>query len=174
MFGTAETRLIILRGNSASGKSSIARKIRELLPDQKVAIVSQDVIRREILKEHPEPGAPNIGLIDIVTRYALDHGYHVVLEGIFHAPTHNELLRRLAGEHMGHTRAYYLDVPLEETLQRHLTKPVANEYGEAELRRWFHPDDRLEFPVETVIPASSPLGESVRKILEDCGLYTSQ
>jgi len=35
---------------------------------------------------------PNIGLIDQVTRYALDHGYHVVLDGILDAGHYEPML----------------------------------------------------------------------------------
>jgi len=45
--GSADTRLVILRGNSGSGKTTLARRLRAGIPD--LAIVSQDVVRREIL-----------------------------------------------------------------------------------------------------------------------------
>jgi hypothetical protein len=167
MIGTLGTRLVVLRGNSASGKTAIAHELRRRLPGSRIAIVSQDVLRRGVLLEHPEPGAPNIGLIDLVTRYALNHGYHVVLEGILHAPTYDEMLRALVNDHAGLTRCYYLDVPLEETLRRHATKPTAREYGEIEMRSWYHPNDRLEFLCETVIPAKSSLDNSVDLVLRE-------
>lgn len=135
MVGTSETRLVILRGNSASGKSSIARAVREQLSGHRVVVIHQDVIRREILGEHDVPGAANIGLIDLITRYALDQEFHVVLEGILYAPHYGAMLGQLVIDHRGLTRCYYLDVPLEETLLRHATKRPTSEYGEAEMRR---------------------------------------
>ena len=81
--GSDQTRLIVLRGNSGAGKSTVARALREAY-GRGVAWVSQDLIRRIILKEKDRPGAANIGLIDQVARYSLDHGYHVVLDGIFY------------------------------------------------------------------------------------------
>jgi predicted kinase len=77
VVGSAETRLVILRGNSASGKSTIAKLLRERL-GRGVAWVEQDYLRRTVLREHDRPGLPNIGLIDMVARYALDAGYHVI------------------------------------------------------------------------------------------------
>ena len=62
------TRLIVLRGNSASGKSSIAAEIRFRF-GRGIAIVSQDYLRRTVLKERDHPGGANIGLIDLVARY---------------------------------------------------------------------------------------------------------
>jgi hypothetical protein len=84
MVGSPQTRLVILRGNSASGKSTIAKLLRERL-GRGVAWVEQDYLRRTVLREHDRPGLPNLGLIDVTTRYALDAGYHVILEGTFGA-----------------------------------------------------------------------------------------
>jgi predicted kinase len=48
--GAERTRLIVLRGNSGSGKSTVARALREAY-GRGIARVSQDLIRRIILKE---------------------------------------------------------------------------------------------------------------------------
>ena len=50
--GSSETRLIILRGNSASGKSSTAAEIRRRYRWRDLAIVGQDNLRRDVLREH--------------------------------------------------------------------------------------------------------------------------
>jgi predicted kinase len=163
--GTAETKLIVLRGNSGSGKSAIASAVRQAYGMRGFAIVRQDMLRREILKEKDVPGGVNIGLIDLTARYALDHGYHVIIEGILVAERNGNMLQRLAADHRGQTAFYYLDVPFAETLRRHATKPNANEFGEAEMRRWYVPLDRLPFVEETVIPETSSLEESVALIM---------
>jgi len=79
--GSDRTRLIVLRGNSGSGKSTVAAELRAAC-GQGLAWISQDHIRRVLLKEKDQPGAVNIGLIDQVARYCLDHGYHAVIDGI--------------------------------------------------------------------------------------------
>jgi hypothetical protein len=134
--GSEQTVLIVLRGNSASGKSAIARAVRERY-GRGIAIVGQDNLRRVVLREHDKPGAPNVGLIGMVGRYALDAGYHVVVEGILYAAHYGDMLAGLCADHRGLTRCYYLDVPFEETLRRHQTKPPA-EYGQAEMSDWWH------------------------------------
>lgn len=53
--GSAQTRLIVLRGNSGSGKSSVAMVLREAY-GRGLAWVSQDLIRRIILRERDRPG----------------------------------------------------------------------------------------------------------------------
>jgi len=48
MMGNSQTRLIVIRGNSGSGKSALAAAIRSSLP-RGVAIIGQDMLRRSIL-----------------------------------------------------------------------------------------------------------------------------
>ncbi|MFI8890481.1 kinase [Streptomyces paradoxus] len=167
--GTEQTRLVLLRGNSASGKSSVAAGVRERF-GRGLALVGQDNLRRVVLRERDRPGAANIGLIDLTARYALDAGYHVVVEGILYADRYGEMLARLRADHRGPTHAYYLHVPFERTLLRHATKPIANELGEAELRDWYRELDLLPGGTETVIGPDSTLRETVDRIMRDTGL----
>ncbi|MFD6532624.1 AAA family ATPase [Streptomyces sp. NPDC060184] len=167
--GTAQTRLVVLRGNSASGKSAVAAGVRERF-GRGVALVGQDNLRRTVLRERDRPGAANIGLIDAVARYALDAGFHVVLEGILYADHYGGMLARLRADHRGPTHGYYLDVPFEETLQRHATKPIAEVVGADDLRSWYRPLDLLPGGTETVVGASSALADTVDRVLRETGL----
>ncbi|MFG3590316.1 AAA family ATPase [Streptomyces sp. NPDC047990] len=167
--GTEETRLVVLRGNSASGKSSVAAGLRERF-GRGLAVVGQDNLRRVVLRERDRPGAANIGLIGLTARYALDAGFHVVVEGILYAEHYGAMLTALRADHRGPTHGYYLDVPFEESLARHTTKPIADDVSEAQLREWFRPRDLLPGGTETVIGADSALRETVDRILHDTGL----
>ncbi len=170
--GTSDTRLIVLRGNSASGKSSVAADLREKF-GRNLAIVAQDNLRRIVLRERDRPGGANIGLIDLTTRYALDNGFHVVLEGILYADHYGTMLQDLVRAHQGVTRCYYLHVPFEETVLRHVTKPDA-EYlahvNEGHLRDWYREKDLLPDGLETVVDAASTLDDTVQLILSESGL----
>jgi hypothetical protein len=165
----SSARLIVIRGNSASGKSAVAAEIRRRY-GHGLAIVGQDNLRRHVLREHDVPGGANIDLIDLTARFALDRGFHVIVEGILYADHYGPMLTALVADHVGLARAYYLDVPWAETLRRHASKPEAAEYGEAEMRRWFREHDRLPGALEQIIPAESSLDETVRRIMADTGL----
>ncbi|MEU6910996.1 kinase [Streptomyces coeruleorubidus] len=169
MVGSEETRLVVLRGNSASGKSSVAAGLREEF-GRGLALVAQDNLRRVVLREHDVPGAANIGLIDTVARYALDAGFHVVVEGILYADRYGGMLGRLRADHRGATHHYYLDVPFGETLARHATKPIADEVDETRLRDWYRPLDLLPGGVETVIGADNTLAATIDRVMRDTGL----
>src|SRR5882757_1137977 len=113
--GSESTRLVIVRGNSGSGKSSVALAARSHL-GRSCAVVAQDVVRRTILKERDVPGGGNIGLISAVARYALDAGLHVIVEGILHAERYRDMLADLAADNRGRTGIYYLDVSFDDSL----------------------------------------------------------
>lgn len=130
-------------------------------------------MRRNVLRERDVPGGANIGLIDTVARYALDHGYDVVVEGIMYADRYGDMLQALARDHQGRSRFFYLDVDFPETLRRHATKPQADEFGESVMRNWYRPGDLLPGGLEQVIPADSTLEASVVQIMEELGLATA-
>jgi predicted kinase len=169
---SSPTRLIVLRGNSASGKSSVATGLRERY-GRGIALVRQDVLRREVLRERDIPGGANIGLIDLTVRHALANGFHTVLEGILYLAHYGEMLAGLLADHAGRTHCYYLDVSFEETLARHATKPIADEVTEHQLREWYRPLNLLPGGVERVVPATSPLDGTVDRVLHESGLCAS-
>jgi hypothetical protein len=167
--GSDRTRLIVLRGNSGSGKSSVAMALREA-HGRGLAWVSQDLIRRIILREKDRPGGVNVGLIDHVARYSLDHGYHAVLDGIFYADRYEHMLDGLRRDHLGRSCFYYLDVSWEETVRRHATRPQAADFGVDDMRDWYRPRDLLTAVREQVIPETSTLRETTSLILAQARL----
>ena len=167
--GSPDTRLIVIRGNSASGKGTIAAGLRTRF-GRGLALVGQDNLRRHVLRERDRPGAASIGLIDQTARYCLDHGYHVVIEGIMHSDRYADTLSSLLSDHRGISRCFYLDVPFEETLARHATKPEADEVGEAELRQWWTPMDLLPHGVEEILDHRGSADDHVGRILHATGL----
>ncbi|ANE43266.1 AAA family ATPase [Deinococcus puniceus] len=172
-FGSPDTRLIVLRGNSGSGKSSVARTLRQAY-GYGLAWVEQDYLRRILLREHDLPDAPNIGLIDQTVRYALDHGFHVVLEGILYADHYSEMLHGLQHDHAGQTNFYYFDLDFEETARRHATRPQATEFSIGDMRPWFRTGDTLNVSHERTFDASLSLNDVAQCILLEAGLLSSQ
>ena len=171
--GSEQTRLVVLRGNSGAGKSTVANGLRESY-GRGIAWVSQDLIRRTILMERDRPAGANIGLIDQVARYSLDHGYHVVLDGIFYADRYEQMLTALRWDHVGRSFFYYLDVSIDETLRRHSTRPLAAEVGSADMRSWYRYRDLLSAIREQVIPEHSTLQQTIDHIVAEAGLRQAE
>lgn len=170
--GTEDTRLIVIRGNSASGKSSVAASLRERF-GRNLAIVGQDNLRRIVLRERDRPGGANIGLIDLTARYALNNGFHVVVGGILYTYRYGAMLQDLVRTHRAVSRCYYLHVPYTETLLRHATKPDAEYLKHVtadHLRDWYREKDLLPDGLESVIDAASTLDDTIQQILRESGL----
>jgi 2-phosphoglycerate kinase len=167
--GSESTRLIVLRGNSGSGKSSIAAEIRARY-GRGVALVGQDNLRRVVLKERDTAEGVNIGLIDVVARYALDHGFHVIIDGILYEAHYGPMLVALRRDHRGMSRFYYLDVPFEETMRRHVMRPQAGEFGRSQMTGWYRERDLLPGGIEQVISAETTLEAAVQYVMGDAGL----
>lgn len=159
--------LIVLRGNSGSGKSSLARALRQQY-GYGLAWVEQDYLRRTLLHEHDIPDGQNIGLIELNVRYALNAGYVTVLEGILYALHYGEMLSRLHADFGGHWYSFAL--PFEETAKRHATRPQAQEFTTEMMKSWYRERDLLPFVQEGIITPESSLQDTVQRVLRDTGL----
>jgi thymidylate kinase len=161
-----KTRLIVLRGPSGSGKSSVAKTVREeyLAHGYKMAYVEQDHFRRVILKEGDVPNGFNISLIKEMTIFLLHNGYDVIMEGIFDKGRYEKMFSELILFHPANNYFFYFDISLEETVKRHDTKPNKNEFGEKELRAWYKKKDFLECVVEEIISERNDVSETIKII----------
>ena len=159
-------KLVIIRGNSGSGKSAVAERLREEL-DGKVAIVNLDTLRRSILKEPDElDNTDIIGLIEQTVTYCLSKDYTVIVEGILSKPKYKDMLMKLVDNADCDSHIYYIDVSLEKTLKRHKTKPIANEVTDEQLTSWYQPKNYLDVPGEMIIDESSTLEDTLKLIKE--------
>lgn len=160
--------LVVLRGNSAAGKSTLAGALQTEL-GQGTANIGQDYFRRRILREHDVAGAANIGLIAAAARHCLRSGWNVVLEGIFPAAHYREMLRELAAWHGGQSRFYYLTVELAESQRRHAGREWSSQVPPERLREWYLTDDVLDLAGERVLSAHRRTDELLADIIADLG-----
>ena len=163
---TTSHPLIILRGNSGCGKTSTARLLQHQL-GYGTMLVSQDVVRREMLRVKDSEGNPAIQLIYDLCMYGNKVGYTVILEGILSNKKYGAMLRRLLDDFQGEKLIYYFDVSFEETVRRHATKPNAHEFGESEMRQWWKDQDVLNVPGEQRIGEQLSQAEIVDLIHRD-------
>lgn len=124
-----ESKIIILRGNSGSGKTTAARQLQRQL-GRGTLLISQDIIRREMLYVRDEPENMAITLLINLIEYGRKNCKCVILEGILYSDYYQRLFDSIVSEYKDNIHAYYFDIPFEETLIRHETKPNSNEFGE--------------------------------------------
>ncbi|WP_250033704.1 AAA family ATPase [Paractinoplanes maris] len=168
--GNAPT-LVIIRGNSGSGKSTVAREIRRRY-GRGVALIEQDYLRREVLREHGSDSSPTVapGFITTVSGAALEAGYHVVLEGILHTGQYGTPLRELIAGHPGPSYVFWMDVGFDETLRRHAGRPDLAHVTPEMMRAWYAELDLLGVPGEQVVDETSNVEDTAAMILHDSGL----
>ena len=160
------TPLIILRGNSGCGKTSTARLLQRRL-GYSTMLVSQDVVRREMLRVKDSESNPAIQLIYDLCMYGNNVGYTVILEGILSNKKYGAMLHQLLDDFRGEKLIYYFDISFEETVRRHSTKPNAHEFGVSEMRQWWKDQDVLGVPGEQRIGEQLAQAEIVDTIRRD-------
>ena len=163
------SKLIILRGNSGSGKTTAALRLQEMLGEATL-VVSQDVVRRDMLKVSDQEGNLSIELIKQIAEFWLGKCPFVIVEGILSNKRYKEMLLNLIHVFESDVYTYYFDLPFEETLNRHKKRGKVNEFGESEMRSWWNEKDYLGVLNEKSITKDSPQEEVVREILKDIGV----
>lgn len=158
-------KIIIIRGNSGSGKTTVAGRVRAGL-NSKVMFLQQDVLRRDILKVADKEGNPVIGLIEQVAMYGKNLGYDILIEGILSDKKYGDMLRKLIVG-FDEVYVYYFDVSFEETLRRHEKRSKNAEFGEPEMREWWKEKDYLGVKGERIIGDELSEDDVVKLILSD-------
>ena len=153
----------MLRGNSGSGKTTVAKELQKLF-GRGTMVLSQDMIRREVLKERDGIDPPALPLIKQMLRYGSENCEVVILEGIFIADWYRELFEAAIEMYGSEIYAYYFDIPFEETVRRHQTRPKAAEFGVNEMREWWKEKDYLDLIKETIITEEKSKDEIVKEI----------
>ena len=158
-------KLVILRGNSGSGKSSVARALQRKL-GRNTLIIPQDTVRREMLWVHDGVGTLALPLLLDLLKYGHEHCEITILEGILNAKWYQPLFQTAVDLFGENIFAYYYDLPFEETLKRHATKRNKFDFGEEEMRRWWNEKDYIGFIPETNILKEVSLDDTTDLIMK--------
>ena len=153
-------KLIIIRGNSGSGKTTVAKELQKRF-GRNTMLISQDMIRIQMLHGKDAEAQP---LIISLLKYGKQNSEVTILEGILDAEVYLPLFETAVAEYGSNIRAYYYDLPFEETLQRHSTKPNRNDFGEADMRRWWKEKDLVKIIPEKILTKEMSLEETVELI----------
>jgi len=137
-----ESKLIIIRGNSGSGKTTTAKSLQIYLGNGTL-LISQDVVRREMLKVQDREGNLSIDLIRQIAEYGKDKCEFIIVEGILYKERYVEMLKNLIQFYDHEAYAFYFDLSFEETVLRHNSREKKMEFGEDSLRAWWNPNDYL-------------------------------
>jgi len=160
------SQLIILRGNSGSGKTTTGKDLQRKF-GHGTMLISQDVVRREMLFVNDGPNPESSQLLSKLALYGKNNCDIVILEGILNSKWYKNLFENLLDEFKDQIFAYYFDIPFEETLNRHQQKPNAHEFGEKEMKEWWNENDLLNIIPEVLLYKELSLNEIVDIIYKD-------
>lgn len=161
-----EKKIIILRGNSGSGKTTTGKSL-QMKFGHGTMLISQDVVRREMLFVHDGADTKACDLLKELVLYGKKHCDIIILEGILNSEWYRNLFEKINKEFNNAIFAYYFDIPFEETLNRHKQKPNAHEFGEKEMKRWWKEKDFIGIIPEECLHKELNLHEIVDKIYGD-------
>lgn len=157
-------KLIILRGNSGSGKTTVAKALQKKL-GRNTMLISQDEIRRNMLWVDDGTDTKALPLMAELLRYGSEHSEFSILEGIMYDEWYRPLFK-LANELYGsNVYAYYFDLSFEETVRRHNTRN--REFGEEDMRRWWREKDFSPVLKEQAITCEMNTESIIEKIYLD-------
>lgn len=165
---TKKRKIIIIRGNSGSGKSTVAKKLQRTL-GLGTFLIGQDTVRREMLWTKDGADTKALPLLINLVKYGSEHCDCVILEGILNSVWYRSLFELIAAEYGQEIYAYYYDLPFEETLQRHQTKPTRDEFGEREMRSWWNEKDYIGFIPEKIFTKDIGIEQAIDMIINDIG-----
>lgn len=159
-------KLIIIRGNSGSGKTTVAKALQQKF-GHNTMVISHDVVRRDMLWVKDGAGTKALPLLIHLLQYGRKNSEIVILEGILDAEVYRDLFETAKKEFSSNIYAYYYDLPFEETLLRHQTKPNCHEFGEADMRRWWNEKDLIGSIPETLFTKEISLDDAVELIYRE-------
>lgn len=160
-------KLISIRGNSGSGKSSVAKALQRKF-GRNTLMIPQDTVRREMLWAHDGNNTAAIPLLISLIEYGYANSEITIIEGILNSEWYKPLFERAVQIFQAENiYAYYYDLPFAETLKRHESKSNKFDFGEKEMRRWWNEKDYLGFMKEKTLTEKLTLDETVELILSD-------
>lgn len=159
-------KLIIIRGNSGSGKTSVSKVLQEKFGENTM-LISQDMVRREILHTRDGADTKALPLMTELLKYGRRNSPVTILEGIMVAEWYMPLFETAIKEFGSEIYAYYYDLPFEETVARHVTRAKKTEFGAEDMRRWWVEKDYMKIIPEKILTKEIVLDEAVEMIFRD-------
>ncbi len=158
--------LIILRGNSGSGKTSVAKALQRKL-GRGTFLIPQDTVRREMLWVRDGEDTAACPLLINLLNYGSQHCEYVILKGILNADWYKPLFEAAMELFESRILAYYYDISFAETMKRHETREKKLEFGEADMRRWWKEKDYIGIIPEKVFNDDISLENAIDTIYGD-------
>jgi adenylate kinase family enzyme len=166
---THPSNLIILRGPSSAGKSTIAQLLHAQVAN-KTALIDQDYYRHTMFNNlHSDLEAPRYVMFAGVLA-ALEHGYDVILEGFMGMGKYGSYFDELLAQHPDNNYFFYFDVSFEESLRRHAGRSKDASLTEAKMRELYKRSGPFGYPGEVIIGQDCSAEQACARIISEAKL----
>ncbi|KRL01098.1 hypothetical protein FC81_GL001237 [Liquorilactobacillus capillatus DSM 19910] len=129
-----------MRGNSGSGKTTTAKSLKEFL-SPRVLLLSQDVLRKQMLAEPDHIGNMSIGLFKNIINWGTVNTDYIIIEGILKRSVYQSFLEALKQEYGPKLLNFYFNISFKETVTRNNLKALP--FSEQILTQWWQNEDLL-------------------------------
>lgn len=159
------SKLLIIRGPSASGKSTVANELFKKAK-RPTLLVSEDTIRK-MFSDHQVRG--HISSRHLATQAVLtglQNDYDVIYHGILRVNDGNEnRFDEILAVHPTENYFFYLNVSLKETMRRHQSRDKKNHFSVEALQKWWEFSSPTERTDEIIIEESSSIQDTIHTII---------
>ena len=156
-------KLIIIRGNSGSGKTSLAKSLHEIYKENSL-LICQDIIRREMLSGNDLKASEL--LLDLI-KFGFDNYEITILEGILVYRKYKTLFKKIKDIYATKDiYTFYYDLSFQETVNRHYSRAIKDEFNEETMKQWFVEKDYLNDFNETIFDSTISLEKAIDIIKE--------
>lgn len=161
-----KAKLIVIRGNSGSGKTTIARRLKEEL-FYDVMVIGWDTLRIDVFNrfDYINRNKYIFDALKLLSDYGRRNNFTVIIEGIYPSNQYKSVLTEICNN-FSESHFYYFDISFEETIRRHETKNQTD-FGVEELRRWHIEGDSMNIENEKLINEMMDEDEIVGMIVND-------
>jgi predicted kinase len=168
-------KLIMLRGPSAVGKSTVAGELMRRTKRPTV-LIDLDYYRFGFVNWEKAPASgsedelgPEYEMSGSDVLIGLRRGYDVIFDGNFTSDPNDPFLKMIFDAHPDDNYLFYMDASLEETLKRHKTKENAR-IDTDKMREVYEYASPVGLEKEVIIPQDSSLEETVERIRQVAGI----
>ena len=171
MLSYGMNKIIILRGNIGSGKTTTSQALQRRL-GRGTLLIPQDVVRREMLWVKDTPNNPAVALLKHLVDYGHSNCTYTILEGILYADYYQNLFDHIQKLYGDQVYAYYLQAPFETTFERQKNRPLHNKFNVEQVRAMWRDNDPLPHIKATIIDTLALDTDAVvAKILADLDFH---
>lgn len=162
-------KVIMIRGNSGSGKTTIAKHLQREF-GQDTMMLSQDTIRGQIVLDKTGRDRLVVEAMISLIEFAYKNELTVIVEGVMNSEYYTPLFNRIKDLYKTRICAYYFDLTREETFKRHQNSDKSTMFGEAEMRIWWKEDYLSDIP-EKMIDETMSVEDIAEMIYKDMNYH---